>query len=238
MTISQKQKGKISVFSTYSTDKIIKDGQVTINTGGPLFFIKKALEDCCAPYISHHGETVNVEIKVNKDGEVGRVIGPQNKTKIVKGLASNFIVLSTIFNEWDMSKIGQSKAKIFVDIQGFVRDANKFGAKIVWEDSIQYSKKIYCLKGTKEEVNYLPKNVFKDQKNRLLVITDGKKGVEWFFKGKKYLVKIPREVKSPNTVGAGDTFFGYLIANIYKGKSVKLSILYAINKTSEFLESK
>ncbi len=238
MIVVQKQNKKISIFSTYSTDKIIKDDQVTINTGGPLCFIEKALDDCNVSYFSHHGEVVNIEIKANEDGEVGRVIGWQNKTKIVKDTTSKFIVISTIFNEWHMIKMDQSKAKIFVDIQGFVRDANKFGAKILWSDSIKYSKKIYCLKGTKEEMNYLPKNVYEDQKNRLLIITKGKKGVEWYLKGKKYLTLIPREIKSPNTVGAGDTFFGYFVANIYKGNGIKLSIDNAISKTSEFLESK
>ncbi len=238
MIVVQKQDKKISVFSTYSTDKIIKDGRVTTNTGGPLFFIEKALENCSVPYVSHHGETVNVEIKVNKDGEVGRVIGIQNKTKKVEDLNAKFLLISTIFNEWNLQKIGKSKAKIFVDIQGFVRGVNKFGAKVVWEDSIKYSKQVYCLKGTEEEMNYLPKNVYEDQKNRLLVITKGKKGVEWYLKGKKYLALIPREIKSPNAVGAGDTFFGYFVANIYKGKGIKFSIDNAISKTSEFLESK
>lgn len=229
---------KILIFSTYSTDKVTKNGKTTITKGGPLFFIQNAFEDNGVPFLARHGETIDVEIKVEHGKEKGRVANFPKSIKISGPKDSPIVVLSTIFNEWDFSNLDKFKGKIFVDIQGYVRDPDKFGGKKVWNPSLNILKQIYCLKGNKEEMKYLSKNALKDQKKRLLIITNGKQGIEWYSKRKKYSIKNGRKIKVPDTIGAGDTFFGYFIASRYDGINVRRSICNAISKTSEFLESK
>ena len=228
----------ISLYSTYSRDKIFTGTKIIEKPGGPLFFIESALKDLNVNYNSFFGKTASVEIKVQKNSEIGRMTTLPMIQKVLVTLPSQFVVVSTMFNEWDMLSVDLLKNEVFVDIQGYVRDVKKMGKKKVWKEIEEYSNRIFCLKGTKEEMSYIPRDVFKDQKKRLLVITNGEKGVKYYFKGKEHFEPVKRRIVTKDTIGVGDTFFGFLVGYLYMKRSLKFSIQNAIKKTETFLESK
>jgi len=232
------KKKKIFLFSTYTEDKIIDEHGIMLKKqpGGPLLFIKKALNNTQVNFISFHGENIKVLIKITKNGEQGRVITTPSINPLPVISADGWIIISTVFKEWNLENISKTKNKIFLDIQGYVRNIHTFGKKALWKNIEKYAKNIYCMKGTKEEVSYVPKNVYENQKKRLLIITDGKNGVEWFFKGKKYFIPVNKKIKSLYTIGAGDTFFGYFIGYLYKRKTIKISLEKTCIKTENFLK--
>ena len=55
-------------------------------------------------------------------------------------------------------------------------------------------------------MSYLPKNVFEEQKKRLLIITDGEKDIGYYYRGKKYSKFVKRFTKPIDIIGVGDTF--------------------------------
>jgi len=65
-----------------------------------------------------------------------------------------------------------------------------------------------------------------------------KKALNTIFRGNEYSELIKRKIKSRDTIGVGDTFFGYFVGFLYKGKTAQESVILAINKTTEFLNSK
>ena len=127
---------------------------------------------------------------------------------------------------------------MFVDIQGYVRNGNDFGKKQVWNEVREIAPNIFCLKGTKEEVNYVPQDVLEYQKNRLLIVTDGSNGLEIFYKGGGFSVPAEKISKPKDTIGAGDTFFGFFVSSMYKGYDPEEAAREASKKTANFLQSK
>jgi len=232
------KKKKIFLFSTYTEDEIVDKNGIMLKKqpGGPLLFIKRALNDTDVNFISFHGEAVKILIKITKNEERGKVITPPSVNLLPVISTGGWILISTIYREWDLENINKIKNKVFLDIQGYVRNIHIFGKKVLWIDIKKYAKNIYCMKGTKEEISCLPKNVYEDQKKRLLIITDGKNGVEWFSKGKKYFIPVSKKIKALHTIGAGDTFFGYFVGYLYEGKTIKMSLEKACIETTNFLE--
>ena len=235
----RKNNDYLTIFSSYSRDKIIdKDGKVTTKRGGPLFFIENVLREIHVPYKSFYGPTINVEIKVGKNGEAGKVLGLPTVNSLPKSNISSYILVSTIFNEWNLDEISKLNAKVFVDIQGFVRQVDRPGKKRTFKYIEKYAEKIYCLKGTREEMSFIPKTVYEEQKKRLLIITDEDRGTEYFFEGKRSFTKVMKKIDSKDTVGVGDTFFGYFVGLLFKGKTLKSALGLAMNKSANFLQLK
>lgn len=238
-SIKRNDYGCLTILSSYSRDKIIgKDGGVTIKKGGPLFFIENALKEIHVAFKSFYGPTINVEITVGKDGETGKVLSLPSINSLPKLNTSNEILISTICNEWNLEDISKINTKIYLDIQGYIRQTDNLGKKKRFKEIKRFFNRIYCLKGTKEEMSYLPRAVIEEQKKRLLVITNGEKGVKYYFKGKEYLKPIKRKTKPGDTIGAGDSFFGYLVGFLLQKKSVHRSISKAVTQTFYFLSDK
>ena len=68
-----------------------------------------------------------------------------------------------------------------------------------------------------------------------MVITKGSLGCEIFINGKRYKIKPRKHLNVLNTIGAGDTFFAYLVSRYLKTKDFLKSVEYAVDRTSEFL---
>lgn len=232
---------KVCLFSATSVDKIFdnKGNYLGSKVGGPAYFITKAWKSMKIDYKDFTDQNYEVEIRLNEMGETGKVVSTPLPQKIdpSKLEAGSMVVISTIFKEWDISALEETTAKLFIDIQGFVRNARQFGAKEIWQDSTKL-KTIFCLKGTKEEMKFLPKSVWERQMKRLLLVTDGGNGVELYAQGKKYVFPVSQKIKSSDTIGVGDTFFGYFIGNLYLGKNMEISINSAMRQAEEFLIQK
>ena len=233
-------KEEVNVFSTHATDILLNENGEVISRqpGGPILFIENVLRKNGVPFNSYSGETVNVEILITNHGEFGRVPNPPQTLAIPFTEVEDWLIVSTLLSDWDFSQMGNFQGKIFADIQGFVRDGKDFGKKRVWEESKGFAQKIFCLKGTKQEISFLPIEVQEDQKSRILIVTNGENGVDLFCQGTEIHLPVGKVVKSKDTIGAGDTFFAYFVAAMFQGKSTTEAVRAAIQKTSEFLEEK
>ncbi len=228
----------LSVVSSFATDTLVNQSGKILNqqAGGPAFFIESALKKAKIPYKLFSGKTIGVEILVTPSGEFGRVITSpvQKSTDSLK--FSDWAIISTVLDEWRLAE--PLPEKLFVDLQGYVRDGKDFGKKKVNETINQLAGSVFCLKGTKEEVGYLSSTAQERQKKQLLVVTDGDKGVEVFNQG-TYTKMVPKKVKSlRNTIGAGDTFLAYFVASMYQGNAPETAARYAVDATTDFLTNK
>lgn len=180
---------------------------------------------------------MRVEILI-KDGEEFGRIKQKNKSKEINfsTISTPFIFISTILNDFNLKGIGSFKGKIFLDIQGYVRNGNDFGKKKRWKPAKEISSSIFCLKGNEREINYLPSSFIRKQKQKILLVTRGKKGCEIWVNGIKKVIKPSKLIRNiKNAIGAGDSFFTYFIAKFLKTNNSVISAKYAIVKTSEFL---
>lgn len=233
-------KERISVLSTYATDKLVRSNGEIISEqpGGPIIFLENALRAAQVPYRLYHGEQIDVEILITDEGEFGKIPHPAKPLPLPVDV-SDWIIISTLLREWNLGGVAFFRGKVFVDIQGYVRNGNDFGKKMIWEEAKEFAKNIFCLKGTREEVSCLPAEVQKDQKeNRLLIATDGRKGLELFYQGEGLHIPTTRVVTPRDTIGAGDTFFGYFVASMYKGSNPEEAARYATDEAIEFLARK
>ena len=233
-----KRNKEITIFSTFTKDKII-DEQGTImkeEIGGPAFYLSNVFtkEDILFNLVT--GPVMEIEVLMTESGEVGKV---NKKSKIRKidfsKVKTPFIAISTILKDFDLINIFSFKGKIFLDIQGYVRDGTKLGGKQHWIPSKKIMSSIFCLKGTEEEIKYISPSFIEQQKQKTMIITKGSLGCDVFVNNKKYMIKPQKQISILNTIGAGDTFFAYLITHFLKGTELLESAEYAVNKTSDFL---
>lgn len=229
----------IAIISTFATDrKIYEKTEVIEETpGGPMLFIKAALEKLGLKPEIFYGEQVLVEILVKENDELGKINEPKIKKPLPK-ITSNSAIVSTLLDEWSLTNVGEYKGQLFVDIQGYVRDGSTFGKKKAWEEIKELTPYIFCLKGNDLEIAQLPKEVVDDQKkDRMLIVTKGQRGVEIFYRGNSYNFVPKRIIKPKHTIGAGDTWFASFVAKFIETADVAKSAKFALDRTSDFLET-
>jgi sugar/nucleoside kinase (ribokinase family) len=229
-----------SVLSTFAQDILLRENGEVISrqSGGPILFLERALQASNVPFHLLYGETIDVEILMTDHGEFGRISNPPKILPFPLEEVADWVVVSTVLKEWELDKIERFQGKVFVDIQGYVRSGQDFGRKQVWQEATDFAEKIFCMKGTRQEVSFLPESVREDQKNRLLIATDGGNGLELFYEGKNFYVPAGEPIKPRDTIGAGDTFFGYFVAAMYKGADPENAAKHATEKTRDFLLKK
>jgi len=236
-----KKQKEITIFSTFAKDKIIdrKTGVINIKRGGPAFYLSNVFNKEKVPFTIISTSRAEIEILITSSGEVGKV---KKKPKIQKinfsRIKTPFIVISTILNDFIFDNVASYKGKIFLDIQGYVRDGRRLGGKKIFSPSREITSSIFCLKGTKKELRYIPKTWFEQQKRKILIITKGELGCEVFVLGRKFKMKVKKKISTLNNIGAGDVFFAYTIGKFLKTNKFLESIKYAIEKTSKFLSLK
>ncbi len=222
-----------------SENKVVKKKK-----GGPGYFIRQALEDRKVPFNNINKWDTKIELYLTKSGKPnnklfkGKVVGVVPKFNLPIKQMTEYSIVSTIANEWKLREIKNYKGKLFLDIQGYVRDPKKFSVKKQWPQISSLVEYIYCLKGTNQEVKLLPKSVINIAKKKLLIITDGSNKVKVFHDNKKFEFSIVKVNNLFDYIGAGDTFFGHFVAGLYKGFTMNNSAKIAINKTRIFLENK
>ncbi|MBI3334951.1 MAG: hypothetical protein HY001_00425 [Candidatus Portnoybacteria bacterium] len=231
---------KITILSTFANDKLVSENGVIVGkqNGGPAFYIEQALKDEGVFFTLKTGLKMEVKILITKDGEFGKVPKrPTQKGVRFSQIKTPFLLISSVLNEFNLANLPTFKGKIFFDVQGYVRNGNDFGRKKLWKPSKEILANIFCLKGTKEELQNIPKQYIEAQKQKILLITKGKLGCEIFAFAKRYIVKPSKVIASKNTIGAGDTFFAYFVSCFAKTANVLDSAKYAVKRTSAFLSA-
>lgn len=230
----------ISVVSSYATDRLINAATMQVikeQRGGPVLYIVQALQALGLEPRVYTGEEMLVEILVREDDEFGKIHEARVKNPLPK-LHTDSTIVSTLLDEWDLSKASDYSGKLFVDIQGYVRDGSAFGRKKAWEDITVLAPAIFCLKGNDVEVGMLPQEVIADQsQNRMLIITKDSAGVEIHYKNERYDYAPQQVMHPPHTIGAGDTWFANFVAKFIATEDVTQSANFAMDKTSEFLQN-
>lgn len=226
----------LKIYSTFSKDIILDENRnrIVIRKGGPAFFIEKVFRKHKVRYEMNSGNVLKVEIVLTKEGEKGKVKGEIKESKEIQNINNNdFVLISTICGEWVLGDNILSGAKIFLDIQGYIRTKKKvddFLNNDFWD-------KVFCIKGTEEEINKLPEKIIKNQKKKCLVITKGKNGSVIYFKNKKYAF-CPKRINSKDTIGAGDIFFANFFLKFMETNDIIKSGTFATKETENFLITK
>ncbi|HUC89319.1 MAG TPA: PfkB family carbohydrate kinase [Patescibacteria group bacterium] len=230
----------ISLISTMTEDVLLDESGRIMQTSqaGPAFFLKNAFSSESVPFESFEHSKFKVEILVTPEGEFGRTPTLAKPSVIKQGQLKEWTVISSVAEEWQLPDGISLPKYLFVDLQGFVRNGSNFGGKKAWSVSNFIAEQLFCIKGTAEEVRYLPCEVFERQKQKLLIITYGKDGVDVFYKGQLCHFRGKTVTGIRDTVGAGDTFLGHFVAKMYKGASPIEAGENAVQDVVTFLEGK
>lgn len=231
-------KKQLTILSTYAQDTLINERGLTTQTqlGGPALYLQKVFSDEGISFDAPKFLDMDVQILIKPAGEYGKVVN-QPKPQYVRfdAVTTPYLVVSSILNEFELANLGTYDGKVFFDVQGYVRDGKNFGGKQLWRPSIDFTKPIFCLKGTQEELSYIPTEIIQAQKQKILIETRGAKGCKLFAFGQEYQLLPTKVITTKNTIGAGDTFFAYFIANFIKGIEPVDCAIQAMESTSSFL---
>jgi hypothetical protein len=229
----------VKVFSTKAIDVLfdVSHAELSRNAGGPALFIADQLHRQNIKFELFCNEVVQVDIMLTARGEFGTVSTLPKPHYIEKVHRDDWIVVSTIVDEWQF-KTFNTDARLFIDTQGFVRDGTNFGGKKQWHIPPDIFSHIDCLKGTREEIAYLDASLVEKMKQKILVITDGGKGIEVHSGGHMQVIPVVALENLANTLGAGDTFFAGFIAEMLRVEDAFKAATFASEQTSHFLENK
>ncbi len=233
-----KPKNKITILSTFASDKIINQQSLRFveQEGGPAFYFKKVFAQEKINFSLLTGQKLNVEILVTSKGEFGKISKKPLIRKVqFKKIKTPFLLISSVFNEFNLEQLPAFQGLVFLDIQGYVRNNGSFGQKKIWQPDKAVFANVFCLKSTQGELKYLPSKYIKEQKQKILLVTKGSLGCDVFAFGQKFTIKAAKIIKLDNALGAGDTFFAYFISQYIKTNNIIVSVKYATKMVSIFL---
>ena len=125
----------LTVVSTF-VDDVLLNGQeklFEIRPGGPAEFFCRVFEKTSLSVQLITGRRMQVRIKVVPGmPEVGKVVDDGGVQALPK-IDSPNLILSTLAREWDALSLKDYLGRVFLDVQGFVRDPTAgFGKKQMW----------------------------------------------------------------------------------------------------------
>lgn len=230
----------LSVVSTFVVD-IFVDNEERVQkvcAGGPAHFFRRMFQNDPAVELIT-GQPLAVKIKVVPgQGEYGQALDWNVYQRVPRISAPNLLV-STLLEEWDLYPLVDYPGRIFLDVQGLVRDSAGFGQKKLWTPPAALWPKLFCVKATEQELRFLPEEFVEDQKqNRCLVVTYGSRGsqISWGGRCADFPPKVV--VRSLDTVGAGDTYFAVLVSEFIKIEGWYPAGVIATQAATQFLMEK
>jgi len=235
-----KTETKLTILASYTKDRIFDENGVLLREqkGGPAYFISNVFKKLGLSYSVHKTPLLIVDAVVEEGNDILKLPSASPHIIDYKSIKTPLLIMSPIIGEFDLSGIENYEGNLFVDVQGFTRVVGKYGKKKKWITTKKIEKAIYCLKVSDHELQYVSKAFLNAQKKKLLLITQGEKGCTIYASGKKFIVKPKKILHAPDTLGAGDTFFAYFIAEYIKTNDLKKSAEVATVKASEFLMTK
>jgi hypothetical protein len=181
-----------------------------------------------------NAQKAKIKIDVKNGIEKGVLVGLLKTRRIKNIRKDDAVVISTVNKEWILGDNFPNGIKIFLDIQGYVRNARKNQGIY----KLDFWNNIFCIKGNEKEIKKLSTRIILNQKKKLLIITKGESGATIYFRRKRYDFK-PHKVKATDYIGCGDTFFAEFIAEFVKSKGdVAKSGKLATREVEKFLSKK
>lgn len=127
------QENEITILSSLAEDRLIdkKGNLIKKQKGGPAQYLKNVfLKEDIGFNIYGKPNVFDVEILITKDGEFGKI---NTKVKPISldfsAIKTPFAVISTVLDEYKLDNINQFSGKVFLDVQGYVRNGKDFGKK-------------------------------------------------------------------------------------------------------------
>ena len=115
----------ITVLSTEARDRLLDEQGhfVREERGGPVKYITRTLQEEDVFYSMPTPPVCDVEMKITKEGEVGRVTrsAPPVSFDFIE-CTTPYLLISTILDDYVLDTLGPLKGTIFFDVQGYVRD--------------------------------------------------------------------------------------------------------------------
>jgi hypothetical protein len=204
--------------------------------GGPALFIERALHQFGKKALVHTGVDMSrIEIILSADGETGSIasLSPIASTlPHVEGI--EFVIVSTVANEFDLKALENVDCPIYIDVQGYVRSG--YFDTLSSKDFESWHN-VSIIKATSEEYEKIPRRLKSLFTNRMTLITKGAQGFDILASDglRSYSVD---PISAPDTIGAGDTFFAAFCVSYNQYKDSDTAAQAAIAAVSLFLKSK
>lgn len=234
---------QLTIVSTFVKDILWseKDQMLSAQTGGPAYFFSNVFKtQNIVSYDLITGPEMEVDIKVIPGkGEFGKV-KQLDISQLLPKVSSPNLLISTLYREWDLRGLNDYQGRVFLDVQGYVRNPNGgFGKKQQWREITSIQDKLFLVKGTELEVGYLPPDFVSAQKQlRCLVVTKGAEGSDVFYKGTRFFFRPSVQLNLPNTLGAGDTFLANLVKGLIVSEDLVAAAKQATQEATAFLKRK
>ena len=204
--------------------------------GGPAFYCKQAME--VLGYRVHlvtAGQPANVFITIRNRRESIR-IDRIAKIKLTGRLPARNVLLSPILGEFELEQLARRRCQIFLDAQGYIRAKGENIAKR-WLCSTRLVKNVVALKVNQQESRYVPEEILDLFRTRILLITRGREGMEIWDRNKRHVIHA-NPVDAPDSLGAGDTFFGSFVVTYLESGNARLAAQAAMIRAEQLLRRK
>ena len=198
----------ITIVSTRVTDVLQDEAGRIIETrpGGPAYYIERVFQKADIPYQLVTGQEMTVKIvSVPGKDQVGKVQDYGLRQKIPK-VDTPHLLVSTLYEEWDLDPLSGYGGNLFLDVQGFVRNPQVgYGRKKKWAPP--FGLVPLFVKTNFAELAYIPAEFAEDQRRRGLIVTHDRFGSEIYWQGRREIIPTGELVETNDTLGAGDTYF-------------------------------
>lgn len=233
-------RNKITLISSFATDRIFDEANKLIRKqeGGPALFISNAFKQAKLSFTVVPTPKIDVDVVLKDRNEFGKIESSATLDINYELIDTPYLLISPILNEFSLTNINDYKGKVFLDAQGFTREAGELGKKKNWNTSEEIENSIFCLKIADYELPYVSSSFVDKQKAKILLLTHGSKGCTLYAFGRSFSVKPNEIIKTEETLGAGDTFFANFTVKYIETLDTLGSAKFATNKTIKFLKSK